>query len=87
MEPRRVFEAGMNFLWRWLTDGRGWLFGPPLKASLTIHIDHKGDAHLYGPKPEELTPMLEMQIAEALTSLGGAWAAAHGLTGSLPEHE
>ena len=77
----------MTLLWRWLTDGRGWLFGPPLKASLTIHIDHYGDAHLYGPKPEALTPELEKEIATALCSLGAAWADAHGLVVSLPERE
>lgn len=70
--PLRAFS-------RWLRGGReGSLWGPPLRASLTIHLDADNQVHLYGGSTEDRN--LKIEIARAFFNLGAGWMDQHGLT-------
>jgi hypothetical protein len=62
---------------RWLTGGDGPLFGPPLRASLTIHLDAKGMVHLYGA--ETADHAIQVEIAWALANTAHAWMQGHNI--------
>jgi hypothetical protein len=60
---------------RWFTGGDGPLFGPPLRASLSVHLDATGMVHLYGA--ETADPALTVEIAWALANAAHAWMTQH----------
>jgi hypothetical protein len=67
---------------RWLRKGReGPLWGPPLKASLTIHIDHEGAAHFFGTADIAGDRARQVEICRALFEAGWLWMAQYQLTG------
>lgn len=63
---------------RWLAGGDEPLFGPSLKASLTVHIDDQLRAHLYGVATVDRDTALA--VARAFYNLGRAWSMTHGLS-------
>ena len=56
---------------RWLAGGDGPIFGPPLKASLTLHMDAEGHVHLYGAEAADRD--VQIQIARSLFNAGDQW--------------
>ena len=56
---------------RWLAGGDGPIFGPPLKASLTLHVDADGDVHVYGAEVSDRE--LQIRIARSLFNAGDQW--------------
>jgi hypothetical protein len=63
---------------RWLAGGDGPIFGPPLRASLTLHIDAEGRAHLYGAEAADRA--LQVWIARSLFCAGTTWMTRHDLS-------
>lgn len=53
----------LQALKRWLTGHDGALFGPPVLATLTIHIDAEGQGHLYGKLPDPTTTQNRAMLA------------------------
>jgi hypothetical protein len=79
--PFRAFGA-------WLRGGRdGPLFGPPLRASLTLHLDAQGNAHLYGAAVNTTNRTLQIEIARALFNLGHGWMQQHEIRVEEVSHE
>jgi hypothetical protein len=66
---------------RWLRAGReGPLFGPPLLASLTVHLTADGQTHLYGVLDIEGDRAKQIAIARAFFEVGWRWMAQHKIT-------
>jgi hypothetical protein len=70
--------APLTALRRWLTGGDGPLFGPPLRASLTIHLDASGQVHLYGADAADRA--LQIEIARAFANVFDGWIRQHHLS-------
>jgi hypothetical protein len=70
--------APLTALRRWLTGGDGPLFGPPLRASLSLHLDAKGMIHLYGA--ETADHALQVEIAWMLANAANGWMQQHNVT-------
>ena len=65
----------------WLRGGRaGRIFGPPLKASLTVHLDATGHVHLFGGKDLVGNRPLQIEVARAFFNVGHTWMQEHQLT-------
>lgn len=65
---------------RWLRGDRGSLFGPPLKASLSIHIDHENNVYLYGNVQGMSVRDVQADTARALALTATALCKEHGIS-------
>jgi hypothetical protein len=63
---------------RWFTGGDGPLFGPPLRASLSVHLDATGQVHLFGA--ESVDHRASVDVARALATACEAWMRSHDVT-------
>lgn len=71
--PARAF-------YRWLRGDRESLFGPPLKASLTIHIDQDDNVHLYGSVVGTHDRDAAVAMARGLAKAADAVMHQHGIS-------
>jgi hypothetical protein len=63
---------------RWFTGGDGPLFGPPLRASLSVHLDATGQVHVFGA--ESVDHRASVDVARALATACEAWMRSHDVT-------
>ena len=71
-----AFTSPIRALVVWLRGGKPHLFGPPLRATITVHLDFQGRAYLYVPHAAH-DPDLQWRVGQALVLLGQNWIAAH----------
>jgi hypothetical protein len=67
-------------LWRWLHGDRESLFGPPLKVSISFHVNTRGEVMIYGARALDGTRESTVMVAQALVLAMTAWHDAYDVS-------
>jgi hypothetical protein len=70
----------LRAVWRWLHGDRESLFGPPLKVSISVHVNTRGEVMIYGARDLDGTRESTVMVAQALVLAMTAWHDAYDVS-------
>ncbi len=81
-----AMTSPLRAFWAWLRGDRATLFGPPLRASISLHLDQEGNAYVYGGDLWPADRETKVAVARALARLCVAMTDEYGITAEELEH-